>query len=124
MSGPPADLAVYNAASEKCQWQSPSTKAFVTCLRSQGLDIADPASGPITAPTMQPFAPETARAAWQGCRDAFVKATGMPGDRVDEILAFPDCMAGQGWIVVVMTGPPTNQTGYAAASQNCGQTRG
>ena len=34
------------------------------------------------------------------------------------------CMASQGWIVVLMTGPPTNQTDYAAASQNCGQSRG
>ena len=54
----------------------------------------------------------------------YAKATGMPGDRVAQILAFPDCMASQGWIVVLMTGPPTNQTDYAAASQNCGQSRG
>jgi hypothetical protein len=107
-SGPPSDMAAYNAASAACAGQIPSRIALVTCLQSRGLQVAEPPA--------QPFPAAVANVAWQNCRDEWIRASGAP----PQILTRYDCMAGRGWIMALITGPPADEAGYNAASANCG----
>src|SRR5437773_10564643 len=43
----------------------------------------------------------------------------MPTNQTAQILAVPDCMAAQGWLIVVMSGPPADTFAFNAAMQKC-----
>jgi hypothetical protein len=124
MSGPPSDMTAYNTAMQKCQplSGSPWRAQVVACLRAEGLDVPEvpiAPTGPTSVTASRQYAPEAARAAWQACRDAFIKASGIP----PQPLAIYDCMAGHGWIVAVMSGPPSDMTAYNSAQQSCAPSR-
>jgi hypothetical protein len=106
-SGAPSDSAAFNAAMAACATQLPSRKALIACLQSRGLQVSEP-------PT-QPFPAAAANVAWQNCRDEWSKSAGVP----PQILSRYDCMASQGWISALITGPPADEAGYGAASRNC-----
>lgn len=125
MSAAPADLAAHNAASARCRAQSPSVQAVVACLRTNGVDIVDPATVPGATPAPQRFEPSVASAAWKVCREVYRTASGMPAAVAASALRVPDCMAAQGWIVVIMTGEPGadqiyDKAAYDAARATCG----
>jgi hypothetical protein len=106
-SGPPADSDAYNAAMAGCTTQLPSRKALIACLQSRGLQVSEP--------PVQPFPAAVTAAAWQQCRNEWTTASGAPA----QVLTRYDCMAGQGWIMALITGPPEDATTYSAASRNC-----
>ena len=125
MSGPPTDRAAHNAASARCRAQSPSVRAVVACLRGQSLDILDPASVPGATPAPQRFDPPAASSAWKVCREVYRTASGIPDTIAARLLAVPDCMAEQGWIIVTTTGEPYagttyDKAAYDAARATCG----
>jgi len=92
---------------------------FAQCLRGQGLDFAGPPTGPSSVTLTKQYPPEAAAAAWHACRDTYVRTSGMPTEQSVRILAVPDCMAAQGWIIVAMSGPPADVAAYNAAMQKC-----
>ena len=47
-------------------------------------------------------------------------ASGIPVSAVAQALTVPDCMAAQGWLIVVMSGSPADMTGCNTAVQKCG----
>jgi hypothetical protein len=106
-SGPVADSAAFNAAMSACATQLPSRKALIACLQSRGLQVSEPPA--------QPFPAAITAAAWQQCRNAWTTASGAPA----QIATRYDCMAGQGWIMALITGPPVDEASYGAASRNC-----
>ena len=45
----------------------------------------------------------------------------MPLDQAPRIMTYPDCMASQGWLITVMSGPPADTAAYNIAQQRCQQ---
>lgn len=81
------------------------------CLQANGLDAPD-ASNTSTVVAKQ-YPVQAAQRAWQACRDEYVQASGIPASP----LSVYDCMAGHGWIMAVITGPPADGGAYGAALQ-------
>ena len=95
----------------------------VLCLRAQGAAVADIPTGSSggsnrTASTIRGDPAVTSKA-WAACRSTFITAVGMATEQADSFLATPDCMAGKGWLIAVMTGPPSDLQAYNADMQAC-----
>lgn len=92
---------------------SPTQAAVRTCLQAQGLVIPE-----TTAPTASArFAPAKAAAAWKACRDVY--AATIPAGEVERALVVPDCMAAEGWLVVVTRPSSGDGAAWNAALQKC-----
>ena len=68
---------------------------------------------------MTAYSPDAARVAWEGCRDLYVETHNIPASAIAQALAYPDCMAAQGWLVATSTGPPPSSPAYDSAHQKC-----
>jgi hypothetical protein len=123
MSGPPTDIAAYNTAMQKCGVSSGSGPSYraevVACLRAQGLEVVEPSPGSASGVASPRYPPDAAQRAWQACRDTYARDAGIPTSALAQALLVPDCMAAQGWLIVVMSGPPTDASAFNTAMQKC-----
>jgi hypothetical protein len=87
----------------QCRERGPAI-AVAVCLRTQGLEVADPAVGRTSS--VQPYPSAASVPAWQACRDVYVRSLGTP--LPSEALTFLDCMAEHGWLTVVFTELPAD----------------
>jgi hypothetical protein len=92
---------------------SPTQAAVRTCLQGQGLVIPEAVAPSASAR----FAPDQAAAAWKVCREVY--AATIPASEVDRALVVPDCMAADGWLVVVMRPSAADNAAWIAALQKC-----
>ena len=128
LSGGPASQPIdYVNDVNTCQPPDPR-QTVVRCLRTNGATVSDIATptGPTALAPAPPSPAQTTRGdpvvtakAWAACRDTYITASGMPTPNADAYLAFPDCMATKGWLIVAMSGPPADMQAYTTDSQAC-----
>jgi hypothetical protein len=90
----------------------------VTCLRAQGLAVPDPVIGPSTTGSTLRYPPELALRGWHSCREIYAKAL-PPSIALADQMARLDCMAAEGWLLAVSSGPPSDSASFNNAMAAC-----
>lgn len=103
----------------------PSTQErFITCLRDNGVTEAVVPTAATVLPALGVRAVGEAQAVWRACRDSWLAWQISPGTvEVTLFARFPDCMADQGWLVLVPYGSITDQAAYEQAANVCNEPR-
>jgi hypothetical protein len=99
-------------ASVEAKRFSPTQSAVRSCLEGQGLVLPDTGAASVR------LAPDRAAAAWKACRDVY--AASVPASEVERALSIPDCMAADGWLVVVVRPGAAESAAFNAAIEKCG----
>jgi hypothetical protein len=92
--------------------------ATLTCFRAQGVALPDSNTGQPAAGTTMRYAPEVALRVWQSCRETYMKTVPSSIPSADQ-MARLDCMAAQGWLFAVSSGPPSDPEAFNAAMTAC-----
>lgn len=119
LTAPADDQAAFSAAMQGCQGDPRQVTA--KCLVANGVPADAVPTATVGAPLTRTrrLDPALTEKAWAACRSVYVESTGMPAESAARSLQQPDCMAGRGWLLVVMAGPPEDGAQYAADSAAC-----